>query len=379
MRSIRKAIFRTHLVCGLAAGVIIFIMSFTGVVIAFEHEILDWWDRDLARVEVPSGGSAKPIGELRQAVAGRFPAFKTTSITVPRHPASAYIFRAGRDGELYVNPYTGEANAPRTKTAHDFFHLMAAWHRWLGAKDGPASTARLVTGVCNAVFAGLCITGIYLWFPRFWSTRALRPRVWFVGGLRGKARDYNWHNAIGLWTAPVLLALVLTGVVISFGWAHDLVFRLTGEQPPKFRDFRMMAVPPPQLPPVADGATPLELDEVLAKVVSRFREWDAVVINLTPDAEGEKPVDMAVMVPALFPTAGRVQVYAHPCSGEILKQVAFSDRSAGVRARVWVRFLHTGEAGGLTGRIVAVVATLGSLVLVWTGFALSWRRFRSRW
>ncbi|MBN8458073.1 MAG: PepSY domain-containing protein [Verrucomicrobia bacterium] len=56
----------------------------------------------------------------------------------------------------------------------------------------------------------------------------------------------------------------------------------------------------------------------------------------------------------------------------------FTDRSAGVRARVWVRFLHTGEAGGTLGRIVAFAATFGSLVLVWTGCALSWRRLRSR-
>ncbi|HPA51218.1 MAG TPA: PepSY domain-containing protein, partial [Thermoanaerobaculia bacterium] len=56
----------------------------------------------------------------------------------------------------------------------------------------------------------------------------------------------------------------------------------------------------------------------------------------------------------------------------------WADRSAGTRARVLIRFLHTGEALGWPGRIVAVAASALSLVLVYTGFTLSWARFR-RW
>src|SRR5206468_1026323 len=46
-----------------------------------------------------------------------------------------------------------------------------------------------------------------------------------------KARDWNWHNAIGIWCAGPLLVMVLTGVVMSFDWANALLFRLTGSQP----------------------------------------------------------------------------------------------------------------------------------------------------
>jgi hypothetical protein len=40
-----------------------------------------------------------------------------------------------------------------------------------------------------------------------------------------------------------------------------------------------------------------------------------------------------------------------------------------------LRFLHTGEAFGFIGKVIATVATAGSLFLVYTGFALSYRRF----
>lgn len=85
-----------------------------------------------------------------------------------------------------------------------------------------------------------------------------------------------------------------------------------------------------------------------------------------------------VFTPAPFATAGRVQLYLDPFRGDVLRQVAFADRSPGLRARVWMRFLHTGEAFGLPGKIIATLATAASLVLVYTGFALSWRRFFPR-
>ena len=94
----------------------------------------------------------------------------------------------------------------------------------------------------------------------------------------------------------------------------------------------------------------------------------------TPEEMGQDDPSV-VFEPAPFATAGRIQTYLDPWRGDVLKKVSFADRSPGLQARVWVRFLHTGEAFGLTGKIIATLATAASLVLVWTGFALSWRRF----
>jgi uncharacterized iron-regulated membrane protein len=43
-----------------------------------------------------------------------------------------------------------------------------------------------------------------------------------------------------------------------------------------------------------------------------------------------------------------------------------------------VRPVHTGEAGGMAGQMVAALASACGVVLVWTGFALAWRRLRAR-
>lgn len=378
MTLFRRILFWTHLACGLVAGVVIAIMSFTGVAIAFEAEILAWIDRDVARVVAPAGATPRPLAELRAAVAAAHPDFKTTTIVVPRDPAVAYTFRAGREGHLYVNPYTGASASPRSGPAHDFLHALEDWHRWLGRDGDSRPVGRVINGVCNLAFLGLCVTGLYLWFPRTWSWRAFRPLLWFVRAAQGKVRDFNWHNVIGLWSAPVLIVLTATGVVISFNWAHKLVFVAVGDEPPKSRDFRMMAVPPPPVPAPAAGAVPLDADALFAAATRARPDWESVGINFPPKPDAAKPADVVVFTPAPFSTAGRVQLFIDPFPGDVLRQTTFADRSPGLRARVWMRFLHTGEAFGLPGKIIAALATAASLVLVYTGFALSWRRFFPR-
>ena len=57
-----------------------------------------------------------------------------------------------------------------------------------------------------------------------------------------------------------------------------------------------------------------------------------------------------------------------------VETAAFDTLSAGQRARRLLRFLHTGEALGIGGQIIATVASLGAAIMVWSGFALSTRR-----
>ena len=56
----------------------------------------------------------------------------------------------------------------------------------------------------------------------------MRPITWFRGGLSGKARDFNWHNVIGIWSAIPLAIVVAGAVPISYSWAGNLVYRLAG-------------------------------------------------------------------------------------------------------------------------------------------------------
>jgi uncharacterized iron-regulated membrane protein len=62
-------------------------------------------------------------------------------------------------------------------------------------------------------------------------------------------------------------------------------------------------------------------------------------------------------------------------SGDVVRIEAFDEQSAGRRLRSFLRFAHTGEYFGLAGQTIAGIASLGGVVLVWTGLALALRRF----
>ena len=64
-------------------------------------------------------------------------------------------------------------------------------------------------------------------------------------------------------------------------------------------------------------------------------------------------------------------------TGEVVRYEAFEDQSLGRRLRSISRFAHTGEVLGIPGQTIAGLATAGGAVLVWTGLALAWRRWRA--
>src|ERR1700739_301267 len=61
-------------------------------------------------------------------------------------------------------------------------------------------------------------------------------------------------------------------------------------------------------------------------------------------------------------------------SGHVEAIKRFSDNNAGRKLRAWARFLHTGEEFGVAGELIAAIACLGAVMLVWTGLSMALRR-----
>jgi uncharacterized iron-regulated membrane protein len=61
-------------------------------------------------------------------------------------------------------------------------------------------------------------------------------------------------------------------------------------------------------------------------------------------------------------------------TGAVQAWQPFSSQSTGQKARSWIRFLHTGEALGIVGQTIAGIVSLTSVLMVWTGLALAYRR-----
>src|SRR6185295_17752622 len=197
MKLPHKIIFWSHLLAGGIAGGVIFIMSATGFIVMYERQLVEFAERDMRPITAPGTGAQRlSLDELVAKVREQNPKTQVTGIVLRNEPTASVAVGFGRDGANYVNPYTGAVLGGESKL-HDWFHDVIEWHRWFGTEGEGRTTARAITGACNLAFFWLAVTGVYLWWPRSWQWRGLKMSLLISTRLRGKARDWNWHNVIG--------------------------------------------------------------------------------------------------------------------------------------------------------------------------------------
>ena len=367
MKLFRSVVFWMHLVCGVVAGVVVLIMSITGVALTYEKQMLEWADRGAWTAPSLVGARHLPPETLLAKAAAAQPGLAPTGFTLRANAAAPATVTFQGNKSLLIDPYTGTIVGEPPAGLRNFFRTMTVWHRYLALDGTSRATGRAITGAANLGFLFIVLSGIYLWFPRVWTWLQFKNVLWFRGGLPGKARDFNWHNVIGFWSAVPLAVVVAGAVPISYPWASNLVYRLVGEAPPAPAQGARPAVPPRAESVPVDG-----LDAAYARAQERVPAWRTITVRLTggPRAPFVFTVDEGY--------SGQPQkrdTLTVSRTGEIEKSEKFSDLSAGRRLRSWLRFAHTGEIYGLTGQTIAGIVSAGGVVLVYTGIALAFRRF----
>ena len=377
-----RLIFWGHLIAGLVAGVVILSMAVTGFIISYEAQLLDWANRDL-RVTPPATLTAHlDIEILLTKVHETKPDLNPSGITWKADPCMPVTLSVGKEGIFFANPYSGEFLGEGNRAWHDFFHAATDWHRFLTGTGLPKEVGKSITDAACLVFSLLLLSGLYLWWPRQWRWPNVRAVLLFNPRLRDRARNWNWHNVFGFWSALPLLCIILTGLIMSYGWANNLLFTLTGTQPPPPRERpaggpnggkregdgsreKGPAAPPPSLA----GLAPL-----LSQARQQIPDWSTLSLRM--------PLKPGEPFPLMVDRGGRGQVHQRtmlnldvaqakvlPSPDDLLQQ------NLARRLRMYARFLHTGELFGLIGQTVAALCALATLILIWTGFALAFRRF----
>jgi uncharacterized iron-regulated membrane protein len=367
---LRRLIFWAHLAIGCSAAVVVAIMAATGVLLAFEPQLVAWAERGVR--SSPAGEGASPGLELALARAADTIGRPATAVTLAADPSAPLVVSFGQDRTVLVDASTGAVLAPGSNM-RAAMRTVTAWHRWLGASGDQRELGGAVTGACNLAFLVLVVTGLYLWVPQAWTAAALRATTRFRRGLSGKARDFNWHNVFGLWAALPLLLVVASGVVISYDWAGDLVFRLAGSEPPARRSGGGSPGGARVEEPAA-GYPLAGLDVLAAAARSRVDGWRTITARLADDPTA--PVAFTI----LSGPRGRPDLRAQLTlarDGSVERWQPYEALDSGQKARSWLRWIHTGEAGGIPGQTVAGLAALASVLLAWTGVSLALRRLGS--
>ena len=386
--SIRTVLFWTHLLCGVIAGIVIAVMSVTGVLLTYQRQITAWADMRAYRTGPPSAGATHlPVDALVSRAAAQRTGDAPMTLTLRSDPTAPASVAMGQR-TLFLNPYSGDVWGEGAPGVRAFFRSVTEWHRWFAASTEHRAAARAVTGASNLAFFVIVLSGPILWWPKRLTGTQLRNIAWFRGGLSPKARDFNWHNTMGIWAAVPLVVIVGSGVVMSYPWANNLVYRMAGEQPPVAagRGGEAGGGRGNRGGPGAGGrgeggrvagdagqtGAETTLDLLVARAAAQRPAWRTIALRL-PVPPG--PVALTVDEGDGGQPQRRGTLTLDPATGAVVKWEGQGDLTAGRRARSWLRFAHTGEVYGLVGQTVAGLASLAGAVLVWTGIALAFRRF----
>jgi uncharacterized iron-regulated membrane protein len=370
----RRFLFWVHLIAGSVAGLVILVMSVTGVLLAYKRQILNRADRSFQSQPAP-GAQRLPVDELLarlEATQGRMP----SGITLRSDPAAPVAFDFGRERTVFVDPYTGQFLGDESPRLRAFFSKIEDLHRWLGASSENRASGRAITGACNLSFLILVITGPILWWPKEWTWRNLKKITLLQGGPWRRARDWNWHNTLGFWCAVPLFLIVVTGVIMSYGWANNLLYRMTGNPPPPLQNAAAAQIRPEQPHQgrrrTAEAPQFGNLESLFARAAQQVPGWTTISARL-PNPSQETLAFAIDQGNGGRPDL-RSQLTLNTATGAVARWEPFSSYNRGRQLRAWARFTHTGEAFGLGGQTIAALASAGASLLVFTGLALALRR-----
>ncbi|TGE20292.1 PepSY domain-containing protein [Hymenobacter aquaticus] len=362
----RKVVGTLHLWLGLSTGLVVFIVSLTGAIFTFQDEIRDATQASWRKVEAPAQPTEQLLPSRLQAVVKRnHPELKPAFFMYMGPDRSAVLYSTDKQDAYFataLNPYTGQ-ELGHLDLRKDFFSIVQDLHMYLLL---PVEVGHWVVGISVLVFVVMLLTGIILWWPK---RKTDRKRSFTIKwGARWRRVNYDLHNVLGFYAASIALLLALTGLMMSFEWVLKSVYFAANAG----HDY-----PQEKTPPTVDtlqtvAAAPRPVADVYYQQIRRSSPT-AKMIFLGLPASPKQPVYSVAYERALY-YYHRDEYYFHPVSGQLLKAIPHASKSNGQKVADVNYDLHTGQALGLGGKILAFLGSLISASLPVTGFLVWWGR-----
>lgn len=379
MPKFRQIIFWLHLSLGIAVGIAAAMMSGTGVIMAFADTYLDLREFRLRSVDKSIHKQVKTLVELTELANASHPEAHLERIGFDADAKHAYEFYYDTKTLIYVDPYSGDTRPSDVVPLRRKLHKdVEQWHRFLGLSDGQKKIGKFVTSWSNVVSMPLLLTGIVLWWPRNFQWREMRAKL--VGG-RNIRIHRGWHTWMGLWVSPFLLIMALTATTHSFAWVKDLAYKIGGPRSTEAGGHDSLWARGLPARPIPSNTTRLNPEELRDIVRIEIPGWTRMDIHMPPFVKGKtelKTTSLVIRAPGWGPSFFPVVIQVDSYSGEIVDTHSWKNLSRGTQWLAWSRWLHKGEAFGRVGQIIAGLACLAVLTLIYTGWTLAARRLLRR-
>ncbi len=222
--TIKKIVGTLHLWLGLSSGLVVFIISVTGCIYAFQTEIQNL--TQAYRFVEYEEKSVLPPSKLQAIAEKELPGKKIHAVLYTKPGNAAQVIFYDFDPEyfylVYLNPYRGEVLKVKDENA-DFFRivLMGHFYLWL-----PPEIGQLIATCATLIFLVMLISGIILWWPK--NKKATKQRFKIKWSARWRRKNYDLHNVLGFYITWIAIILAATGMVFGFQWFAKGVYKVAG-------------------------------------------------------------------------------------------------------------------------------------------------------
>jgi uncharacterized iron-regulated membrane protein len=349
-----KTVSFLHLWLGLLAGSVLIVVALTGCILSFEDELTPVFFAKEQRV-TPQAAQL-PIDSLVSLAKAVYPKKKIFRMIISPEAdrsikATFGTKKVGYD-YLYLNPYSGEILS-KGKENNRFFTLVLNLHRFLLA----GAIGKTITGISCAITFFMALSGIYLWWPK--NKKVLKQRLMVKQNASFKRTNWDLHAVGGFYVMPFLLLITLTGLIWSYDWVENMMFKVTDGKLSKPEVVKQKA----EKTKKAEG--------IYAKIVTEtniiYPRLGELTINF-PDKKDKPVLVSKENAEALVNTVD--QLYFNNRSGALIEKRTFTGLSLGNQVRKLNKPIHTGSIFGWPTKLLMFIVALLTASLPITGLLI---------
>ncbi|MDH6307422.1 putative iron-regulated membrane protein [Dysgonomonas sp. PFB1-18] len=354
---------KLHKWLSIPVGIIITIVCLTGAILVFQDEILEISNPSHYFIEYETSNPPILLEELIPLVNAQLDTNAVASVQISDDPARTYrmTLEKGFRQTAFVNQYTGRVTGYYKFQESPFYTIMRL-HRWL--LDGTRTWGKYTVGISTLLFVFILISGFIVWMPRRMNKSRFKIQL-----RKGRKRlFYDLHNVLGAYACLVLLICALTGMMWSFDWYRNTVFRLFGAKVKQEQG--------------QERGQRGDKDKGEQKEVN-YASWQTVFGELktsNPDYEYIRIQDGSATVHQKSSVTSRAadQYAFDKRSGEITKATLFKDQEGTVKVWAWVYSLHVGNYWGVWSKIFTCFFSLAGASLPITGYYIFFVKRKER-
>ncbi|WP_334163915.1 PepSY-associated TM helix domain-containing protein [Phenylobacterium sp.] len=353
-----------HLWLGLSVGLVFGVAGITGTLLVFYVE-----------ADAATHQAVRAVAPVRGPVVYE-PVLRALQAHAPQRPGAWRLEVTDEGGAIPVRYY-----APAETQGRGFAPLMlwvdpargtvvreAFWGEYLGTWIYDLHYALLmgdagkkVMAVTGGLVLVLLLGGAWLWWP---ARGKLRSALTLKPAATPQRRVYDLHKVAGIYGLLPLLVLIASGVVLG--------------APEWFRPVLGPLYEQPELASAASAEAPrIPVDHAVARAQAMFPQARLAWIETPAGPDGVYRINLQQPgePSRRFP---RTNVWLDQYSGQVLAVRDPRREGAGDVLLNWMHAIHSGEAGGLAGRLLVFVSGLGAASLLVTGLIRFGHKRRAR-